>query len=362
MPSTQRKYADLPWYGALGLLAAIVPLPVVLLWTAIVGPHMSRNKGRSTKRIIGERAFRYAISNLNIPQLQFAFGTSLSVYEKWAKQMKMAPVIDELGDGARLLWIGPKRVERVLFYLHGGCFLLPLTDFELDLFRYVQVESGKQNIHFGVAVLEYALAPAATFPTPLRQACLAMEYFFKAGLRPGNLQIVGDSAGGNLALQLVSQMIHPRDGLPNIRPSAPIRGLCLVSPWASLTADSKSCIEFDGIDTMTRDALRQAGAEILSGFSDDENAFGEPAKASALWFKGVDEVVERVLITAGATECMRDDIVQVSNQLKGHHQNVQLVVQNGGLHDDMFLDFMVKEKKLGTLTPLVVNWFAAGFT
>jgi hypothetical protein len=41
---------------------------------------------------------------------------------------------------------------------------------------------------------------------------------------------------------------------------------------------------------------------------------------------------------------------------------VQLVVQNGGLHDDMFLDFMVKEKKLGTLTPLVVNWFAAGFT
>jgi hypothetical protein len=134
---------------------------------------MSRNKGRSTKRIIGERAFRYAISNLNIPQLQFAFGTSLSVYEKWAKQMKMAPVIDELGDGARLLWIGPKRVERVLFYLHGmhialcllrlmaksyagGCFLLPLTDFELDLFRYVQVESGKQNIHFGVAVLEYS--------------------------------------------------------------------------------------------------------------------------------------------------------------------------------------------------------------
>ncbi|KAJ6602123.1 Alpha/Beta hydrolase protein [Mycena sp. CBHHK59/15] len=333
MPSTQRKYADLPWYGALGLLAAIVPLPVVLLWAAIVGPHMSRNKGRSTKRIIGERAFRYGISNLNIPQLQFAFGTSLS-----------------LGDGARLLWVGPKRVDRVLFYIHGGCFLLPLTDFELDLFRYVQVESEKKNIHFGVAVLEYTLAPAATFPTPLKQACLAMEYLFKAGLQPGNIQIVGDSAGGNLALQLVSQMLHPRDGLPNIRPSAPIRGLCL------------SCIEFDGIDTMSRDALCQAGAEILSGFSDDENAFAEPAKAPALWFKGVDEVVERVLITAGAIECMRDDIVQVSEQLKRHHQNVELVVQNGGLHDDMFLDFMVKEKKLGTLTPLVVNWVAAGFT
>ncbi|KAF7354573.1 Abhydrolase-3 domain-containing protein [Mycena sanguinolenta] len=369
MASIQRKYADLPWYGALGIVAAVIPLPFVLLWTAIVGPYTPRNKGRSTKRIVGERAFRYAITNLGLPQLQFAFGTTMSVYEKWTKQKKLSPVIDKLGDGARLLWIGPKRVDRhdrVVLYLHGGCFLLPLTDFGLDFWQYVKTELEKKNVspnlNFGVAILEYSLAPAAMFPTPLKQACLGLKFLFDAGVEPGNLQIAGDSAGGNLALQLVSQMLHPRAGLPRLTPLAPIRGLCLLSPWTSLTADTKSCKEFDGIDTMTRRVLRDAGAEILPGFPDDAAAFAEPAKAPESWFHGVDGLFERVLVTAGEFECMRDDIVQLSDKLKkGRHPDVELVIQDGGLHDDMFLDFMVKEKKLGPLTPLIIDWLYAGF-
>ncbi|KAJ6473086.1 Alpha/Beta hydrolase protein [Mycena sanguinolenta] len=368
MASIQRKYADLPWYGSLGIVAAVIPLPFVLLWAAIVGPHTSQNKGRSRKRIVGEHAFRYAITNLSLPQLQFAFGTTLSVYEKWTKERKLTPVIDELGDGARLLWIGPKRVDhhdRVILYLHGGCFLLPLTNFGLDYWHYVRSELEKKNVrpnlNFGVAVLEYSLAPAAMFPTPLKQACLGLKSLFDAGVEPGNLQIVGDSAGGNLALQLVSQTLYPRAGLPHISVLGPIRGLCLLSPWASLTADTESCKEFDGIDTMTRRVLREAGAEILPGFPDDAAAFAEPANAPESWFQEADGLFKRILITAGAAECMRDDIIQLSDKLKSQHPVAELVIQDGGLHDDMFLDFLVKEKKLGTLTPLIINWLYAGF-
>ncbi|KAJ7257170.1 Alpha/Beta hydrolase protein [Mycena haematopus] len=326
MPSTQRKYADLPWYGPLRMVAALIPLSIVLPWTALVAPHTSRNKGRSMKRILGERAFRYGITNFGIPELQFTFGNTLGMYEKWTRRRNLTPVIDELGDDAKLLWIGAKRVDHVLLYLHGGCFLLPLTDFGLDLWRYVQGELEKQDIHLGIAVLEYSLAPAATFPTPLNQACLGLKFLFSTGVEPKNLQIAGDSAGANLALQL-------------------------------------SNAEFDGIDTMTRRALHEAGAEILSGFNSDSGAavFAEPAKAPASWFEGVDGLVERVLVTAGAAECMHDDIVQVGERLKRHHPNVELVIQEGGLHDDMFLDFIVKEKKLGTLTRRVVDWLAVGY-
>ncbi|KAJ7671751.1 hypothetical protein B0H17DRAFT_194330 [Mycena rosella] len=56
----------------------------------------------------------------------------------------------------------------------------------------------------------------ANFPTPLDQARLALEFLIAAGVKPANLQITGDSAGGKLVLQLFSQMLHPRSDVPEI--------------------------------------------------------------------------------------------------------------------------------------------------
>jgi len=80
------------------------------------------------------------------------------------------------------------------------------------------------------------------------------------------------------------------------------------------------------------------------------------------WFDGVERLVERVLVTAGSAECLQDDIVAVGEAIKKHHPNTEVVVQAGGLHEDPYLDFMVGESKLGSLTPLIVEWLAAGFT
>jgi hypothetical protein len=91
----------------------------------------------------------------------------------------------------------------------------------------------------------------------------------------------------------------------------------------------------------------------------EDRAFAEPGKAPAAWF--ADVLVERALVTAGARECMKDDIVGFAEGLKVHHMAVELAVQKNGLHVDPYLDFMVGEKRLGILTPLLIDWFAAGF-
>ncbi|KAJ6472679.1 Alpha/Beta hydrolase protein [Mycena vitilis] len=383
MSSATRKYGELPWSQTFSLVATLIPLPLVLLWTILFTARASHNKERSMKRIIGDRTLRYCVTNLKVAQAQYAFGTTLSVYTKWTKKTKLPVIIDELGEDARLLWIGPKQTDRVLYFCHGGCFFLPMTDFgsniilckchsqnsdyfvccRLDLLRYVQVELEKQKIEIGIAVLQYSLAPMATFPTPLNQARLGLEFLFAAGVKPHNLQIFGDSAGGNLILQLVSQMLHPVQSIPKIQPTSPIRGICLLSPWASLTADTESAAKYDGIDTMPKRGLADWGAQILAGFAQSDGAFAEPAKAPEAWFKGVNSLVDRVLIVAGEMECMRDDIVQLGEGLKRHHPDVRVAVQAGGLHDDMLLDFMVKETKLlGTSTALITSWLAAGFS
>ncbi|KAJ7281820.1 hypothetical protein C8J57DRAFT_1500501 [Mycena rebaudengoi] len=164
-----------------------------------------------------------------------------------------------------------------------------------------------------------------------------------AGVKQQNLQIAGDSAGGNLIMQLFSHI-----------------GTCLISPWVFLTVDSPCHSENDEIDYLSRRGMKHVGALILDGVPETDRAFAEAAKAPEGWFEGVDRIANRVLITAGSVECLRDDIVIFGEGLKKHHPNVELVVQKGGLHD-MFLDFFVKEKKLGNLTPLIVEWLAAGF-
>jgi len=35
------------------------------------------------------------------------------------RQAKMEPVVEEIGEDARLLWIGHRRTDRVLLYFHG---------------------------------------------------------------------------------------------------------------------------------------------------------------------------------------------------------------------------------------------------
>ncbi|KAK7038019.1 Abhydrolase-3 domain-containing protein [Favolaschia claudopus] len=364
MASQSKKYARLSWTDSLGILLALIPLPAVLLWSVLTKTHASYNSERTLKRIIGDSALRYIICSLSVPQLQALFGTTLTTYSKWSKAANLPLVIDELGQDARLLWIGPKRLEKVVLFVHGGGFLLPPGDMALSFWQYVQLELEKQNIEVGFALLNYTLSPPASFPTPLKQAVLAVNFLLATGVTPQNLQLAGDSAGGNLVLQVLSHILHPRHGVPTLnlpRPS-PLRGMLLLSPYTNLSADSKSHTENDSNDILTQATLRDWGARILADVPDMSRPFAEAVRAPAGWFDGADEVVERVLVTAGSAEILRDDVVAVAGALKKSHKKTELVVQKGGLHEDMFLDFLVGERNVGSLTPLTVEWLAAGFS
>ncbi|KAK7042714.1 Abhydrolase-3 domain-containing protein [Favolaschia claudopus] len=349
-----RKYGELPWYQLFTLVASLAPLPVILLWTALVSSHTSK----SLRRVLGERCLKYAAIHTSVAQQQFIFGTTIATYRKWTKQNGIPAVIDDVGEDAHVLWIGERRTDRVLFFCHGGCYFLPVTDFLLSFWRYVQLELKKRDIEIGIALLSYSLAPMAAFPTPAKQATLALQFILDSGVEPRNLFMAGDSAGGNLVLQVISNMLHPHTGIPSLNPSQPIRSIGLFSPWMSFTTEANSFDQFDGIDFLDRRILGNYGKELLRGYSEEDNAFAEPAKAPQEWFTGSAAFVDHFFVTAGEKEVMRDDIVRVAELLKECHGNVELVVQERGVHDDMFIDFFTGEKNLGSLTPKVIEWLA----
>ncbi|KAJ7160973.1 Alpha/Beta hydrolase protein [Mycena filopes] len=354
-------YGQLRWSETLGMVASLIPLPAVLFWNVATTASASFNKNRSLKRIFGDSLLRYLVTNLSVPQLQYAFGTTLQVYRAWLKNRKLPATIDELGEDARLLWIGPKRLDRVVMFCHGGGFLLPAVDCSLSFWRHVQLELEKQDIEIGLILFNYSLAPRAPFPTPLKQAGLALEFLMAAGVQPQNLQLVGDSAGGNLILQILLHMLHPRSGVPEIRLPAPLRGACLISPWTNLSVDSKSHDENQGRDFLEKAAIADWGAQVLAGVPEADRAFVETVRAEEGLFNGVEALVERVLVTGGGAELLRDDIVAFAEVFEKHHSRTELVIQENGVHEDMYLDFFVGEKNVCILTPLVIDWLAVGF-
>ena len=58
-------------------------------------------------------------SGWNIRQIVHSMGSTTQLYAKWARQMKLEVLTDEVGEGAKLHWIGPRRFDRVFLYAHG---------------------------------------------------------------------------------------------------------------------------------------------------------------------------------------------------------------------------------------------------
>ncbi|GLB44456.1 putative alpha beta hydrolase fold protein [Lyophyllum shimeji] len=357
-----RSYGNPSFIEKAGIAASLVfHLPLVLGWTLLTKPFHRNNKYKGSKRVLGDKTFYHLTRRLNVRQLQWALGDTRDVYEAWTKKQGLPLVIDELGENSRLLWIGEKRTDRVILYLHGGAYLLPPAFFVPDFWKYIQDELKSKNKGAGIAMLQYSLVPTAPFPTQLKQVVLAVQHLISAGAKPENIQITGDSAGAGLTLQLLSHLLHPAPDVPRLALSAPLRSAYLMSPWVSLTGQTGSMLSNDSSDIIGIKCLTYWGREVLDGVSEDQRPYLEASRAPEAWFENLSTVVDRVLITAGDAEALRDTIVVFAERICKQHPRAEFILQKYGVHNDPYFDFFTKEKKLGELTPRIFEWFETAF-
>jgi len=210
------------------------------------------------------------------------------------------------------------------------------------------------------AILRYSLVPTATFPTQqLHQAVLAVQHLVSKGVQPQKIQITGESAGANLALQLFSHMLHPVADVPRLTLDAPFRGAHLISPWVSFTGQTGSMLTNDDSDAIGIRGLTYWGWLVLDGVPEEYRPYLEAYRAPEAWFEQLSTIIDRVLITVGDAECLRDEIVVVADRICKQHPRGQFVLQKHGVHNDPYFDFFTKEKK-GELTLLILEWFNEG--
>ena len=159
-----------------------IPTALVLLWTVLKqtftfchSPAADTHR-KTWRRSLGDTAFRFLSDKLSAAQFQYALGTSEDVYHEWTKQNKLPAHVEPLGEDARLLWIGPRRTERVILYFHGkqtpaqdhrinripptgGGYLIPLSDFAASFWNHAREEFERGGVHVGVAILNYCKSP-----------------------------------------------------------------------------------------------------------------------------------------------------------------------------------------------------------
>ena len=219
------------------------------------------------------------------------------------------------------------------------------------------------------------LAPEQPFLKQLRQTIAAVQHLLELGVSPSNIIIGGDSAGGNLALQLASQLLHPHHSLPTLHlPShastetdvnppgelfpEPFGGMLLISPWLEYNTDAPSFVRNSARDVIPLNSWQVFADIVRPGIVPELHNHLEPGIAPRSWWKGLGRVFPRVLITAGEHEGIVDSIQKTGTVIAKEVKDTTVFVLPGGIHEDFIDAFAVGEGERGDDYKLVVSWLS----
>jgi epsilon-lactone hydrolase len=202
--------------------------------------------------------------------------------------------------------------DAVMVWFHGGWYVIgsPRTSAGLssDLARRVDAK---------VISVDYCLAPEHPYPAALRDASAAYRGLLESGVDPRSIAIVGESAGGGLAVALLASLAQ--DGLP--QPACAV----LLSPWTDLTLSGETMISMVGIDPVfTREKVSVRAADYV-GSANPADPLVSPIFADL-------HGVAPILIQAGSHEILLDDSIRLARLAAINDIDVTLQVTPGVPH------------------------------
>jgi epsilon-lactone hydrolase len=146
---------------------------------------------------------------------------------------------------------------------------------------------------------DYRLAQEAPLPAARDDAVAAWDALMAEGHGPGDIVLAGDSAGGGLALGLLSELCAR---------ATPPAGVVAFSPWTDLTFSGASVAENAARDPLLPAARAAELVGMIAGADADDPRL---SPLFAAYSGGVP-----VLIQASRTEILRDDAVRMADRLR----------------------------------------------
>ncbi|KAK4934943.1 hypothetical protein LTR10_023909 [Elasticomyces elasticus] len=153
----------------------------------------------------------------------------------------------------------------------------------------------------------------------------------------GQILVAGDSAGGNLALALLSHISRPSLQVPVVEVAEPVAGAVLISPWVTFATDSPCMVENRYKDCLDVVNLREWSSSYIGNAAEDN--YTTPLRADANWWASLK--VNKLYVIAGGDELFADDIARFADRIKAVLNNVEFFSSPGEAHDSPVLDFLL---------------------
>ena len=133
--------------------------------------------------------------------------------------------------------LGQGPTQGVLFLIHGGAWCIETPNLHRGLGVRLAAALGMEAI-----LPYYRLAPEHPFPAASEDCLAAWHGLLQSGVRPSDVVLAGDSAGGALALGLLGQLREAGLAMP--------RCVLLMSPATDLTTTGRSAADNEKSDVM----------------------------------------------------------------------------------------------------------------
>lgn len=224
--------------------------------------------------------------------------------------------------------------SNVILQFHGGAYVIGLIDIYRDIaVRYAQISDA------AVLSVDYRIAPEYSYPAALEDALIAWEWLLSQGYSEDRIIVVGDSAGGNLALAMVAKLRDEGRALP--------KAVVCMSPWADLAAQGDSYITKRHLDPMFG---TPNGKE--DNLEEDPGLFASYAQGVSEYDKYLSPVYGEfndfppMLIQVGTYEVLESDSLTVYKKAAMQGVDVRLTRYEGMFHVFQLFGNIIPESRL----------------
>ena len=199
-----------------------------------------------------------------------------------------------------------------IFHIHGGGFALGSAAASVGLASSLARKTGMRAVS-----VDYRLAPEHPYPAALQDVTAAYRALAEQAGGAGHVVVSGESAGGNLAIELL--IAGKAEGLP--MPAATL----LLSPMTDLTVTGSSYAGKAHADpVITAQAIRTRAADYLAG-TDPADPLVSPIFADL-------SGLPPLLIQAGSHEVLLDDATRLAGKAAADDVAVILDITPGVPH------------------------------
>lgn len=230
-------------------------------------------------------------------------------------------------NGVTAEWNIPQKTttEGVILYIHGGAYVTCSVGTHRALVARIAKACKTKCLS-----VDYSLAPENPFPKALNEVLTVYNYLLEQGYPSAKIVLMGDSAGGGLAMATALKLRDNNTPLP-----VAIVGL---SPWLNLACNSDSCQRLIEKDPMLSAEQGKIYGKIYAGTESVKHPYISPSYAD---LKGM----PAMYIQVSDAEILLDENVDFAEKAKQQGVDATLETWKNMVHVWHGFGFILPEAK-----------------